>query len=185
MKKHDNKPYMELGSSIENFLRIEQSLIRIFCAITVLAILQMLIFRSFWSFSGSIHQETISKYSMASLGESTSLCSKAPYIEQEPTLYLAFSCHKGYTIQEVLALGILGDRADEEDNLTDINTECIMDKISRQKTIDEINLIVWRDKLLSKCGGLKNCLFDIEYNEILVSETSAATLLINDTVFFA
>ena len=53
----------------------------------------------------------------------------------------------------MLALGILGDHAVEEENLTDINTECTMDSKNEQKANEEINLTVWRDELLKSCSG--------------------------------
>ena len=98
MLKHEGNPFLDLGSHIANFLTIEQSLIRLFCIMSILAVIQMLIFISFYKSSIYVNKGGVfSPASLESLGQADAICSKNPYAEDN-ILNFGIMCDEHYVI---------------------------------------------------------------------------------------
>ena len=80
LKKHKGNAFLEFGVSSENFFNLERSLIRLFCYLSLFAIVQMTIFACFFE-DREVEDDhtTWSPFSFASFGEANSICSKVPF----------------------------------------------------------------------------------------------------------
>lgn len=71
-------PFLVYGPGIHNFLKINNRLVCLFLLISVTAVIQMIVFRSFKGTDDLTGYSVISRWSFGNIGFPSNLCSKAP-----------------------------------------------------------------------------------------------------------
>lgn len=119
-KKKSKTPYLtEFGISIENFFKLECSLIGMFAVLSILAALQMIVFAAYNS-NAKFNKSVMDRLTFASLGQASSVCSKCPAIYSDTHVQFLFQCSQNYHISEVFSSGIIGlDPLDHDINFDD------------------------------------------------------------------
>jgi len=111
-KQIDSNPYLQYGVAIENFFNLEVSLIKIFFFISLLSIPQMIILGTY-NDNVNLTVGFLDIISFASMGQSNTLCSKAPNMSMTDGVKLLFACDEHYEITDaVFSAGLLGDTGD-------------------------------------------------------------------------
>ena len=128
MKKHKGNAFLEFGVTGENFFSLERSMIRLFCFLSTIALVQMTIFACFFSEGIITGDHSLwSPFSFASFGEATAICSKAPFFKDMNEITFGFACDPGYTVQALLTAGSLNDDSTKtaQKRLYDVNKQCV------------------------------------------------------------
>ena len=68
VRKHNGKPFLEFGCAIENFFNLERSLIRLFLALSAIALVQMGIFWSIYEYNKFEKSSLLSFLQFSSFG---------------------------------------------------------------------------------------------------------------------
>ena len=89
-------PFLVFGPGMHNFLKINNRLVCLFLFLSIFALIQMVIFRSFGGTDGLTGYSSLSRWSFGGIGFPTNLCSKAPLVwSSEQEIPMVFECQKG------------------------------------------------------------------------------------------
>ena len=164
LKKHNGNAFLEFGVTGENFFSLERSLIRLFCFLSIIALVQMTIFACFFSEGIITGDHSLwSPFSFASFGEATAICSKAPFFRGMDEIKFGFACDPGYTVQALLTAGSLNDDSTKtaQKRLYDVNKQCVKEDNELSDLIQEKYLEL---AISSQCFDKAACLATIEIN---------------------
>ena len=105
-KKKSNKkenPFLQYGTAIENFFNLEYALIKMFAVLSLLALIQMVIFLTYndTNFGGIFQESTFS-----GLGQATNVCSRGPNIVDNGNFTFQYTCNINYKVTDVISTGI-------------------------------------------------------------------------------
>ena len=73
-KEREKDVFLNYGTGIKNYFRLQESIIRLFCYLTILAIPQMLIYQYFDGYNYTKGNSVYSKLSFGAMGYSDSNC---------------------------------------------------------------------------------------------------------------
>lgn len=147
-KEIDSNPYLQYGVAIENFFNLEVALIKIFFFISLLSIPQMIILGTY---NDNVNQAVglLDVISFASMGQSNTLCSKAPNMGGTDGVKLFFACDDNYEITDaVFSAGLLGDTGNHHESLYQMATVCYLDEDERRIDFREnVNITAYQDSI--------------------------------------
>ena len=101
-------PVLIYGPAIFNFFKLNIRLVGTFFFLAILALLQMIVFRSFNGVEGDALSHITANWSFAGFGFPRSLCSKA-YLdwENQDSITLMFECNGHTQVTSVFSSGIV------------------------------------------------------------------------------
>ena len=127
-------PFLVYGPGIHNFLKINNQLVCLFLLISIIAAVQMLVFRSFKGTDGLEGYTMTSRWSFGNIGYPSNLCSKAPLMltsaseSSDESTSMVFSCQGHTEITKVLSSGVVGySSSDDYVGLTEVFGTCFYD----------------------------------------------------------
>ena len=131
-----NYPYLIYGHGLYSFLKLNNWLVRIFFLLSFLAVIQMLVFRSFGGVVDFKGYSIITNWSFGSFGYPKALCSKNLINwsdSSQDSIELNFKCQANTQITEVLSTGIVSySSSDDYAGLVDVFSSCYYsNKISK------------------------------------------------------
>jgi hypothetical protein len=166
-------PLLKYGVGIQNYINMQTSLLKIFAVISLLAITQMLIYKSVGGLDYLTELSDYSRYSFGNMGFSGNSCGKMPVLWHNDKTKLHFQCQGTTTIKKVLSSGMLqSELSGGTDNVANL---CYMDyseEVDMSKHPEMINY--QKDKVdaevMAQCAGQQECTAYIPHEFFIIPE---------------
>ena len=160
-KKKRPSPFISYGIGIRNFFKLQGSLIKLFILLTLISIVQMIIFSTYNGLDHLGDQVTISaKLSFGNVGFPTSTCAMNTINWSTNTdIKYLLQCQGSTQIDRVISSGIMMDSVFPFGTDDDSLRKCSMteDEIAQSNLMPYYDTASFEKELMSQCAGKELC----------------------------
>ena len=168
-------PFIYYGVGVNNFAKMNSRLVLLFAFLAMMALIQMIVFRSFNGLGDYAALSPVANWSFGGMGYPTYLCRRNLIDWSEQTIDLNFHCQGRTEITEVLSSGVMSyEDSEDYPGLSIVFGQCYYDPEGYSaryfKYMQYFDSEAFNQEFLRKCEGKTDCRPSMSLSSITIPE---------------